>query len=183
MMVRYEPALPGTSYMVQAPLILDVEGQRIHSVDRWSLEGFQLTEALAGVSGFGLLTIPFHGIGITLQVHLVPDDEAGMLRFANMGEREYNVLRHFYRELITGRAVSMNRMIHTMDAPVELVPMHETPAERHAARMEVIPRPVRVLMALSFFAALAMLAYTPILSPAPDGARGAVAMAEADPQP
>jgi len=160
MNVRYEPALPDVSYMVRAPLILDIEGQRIGSIDRWSLEGIALTPEVGGVSGFGLLTIPFHGFGITLQVHLVRDEEAGILRFTHLGDREFSVLRHFYREIVTGRAVGMNRMINSMDVPVDLVPMAETPSERKAGQASVVPRYVRTAIVLCLFASLAYIGRT-----------------------
>ena len=166
MHIRYEPALPDVSYMVRAPLILDVEGQRIGSIDRWSLEGIALTPELDNVAGFGLLTIPFHGFGITLQVQLVRDQQAGILRFINLGNREFGVLWHFYREIVTGRAISIDRMISAMDVPLDLVPMQETASERKAGQASVLPRFLRTAFFVCLFSGMAFLAYRPIVMPA-----------------
>lgn len=165
MHVRYERPLPDLSHTVAAPLLLDIGGRHGLEVTRWSLDGLHPPTGFAGAGGAGWLTIPFHGFGITFRVHLRPDPETGLLRFQQLGPREARVLRHFYRELVTGRAVAMEGMIAAMDIPVEHVPMTQTPAEVAAQRREVPPRILRIAAAVALYAVLSVLAYGPILEP------------------
>jgi len=163
--VRYERPMPDLTYRVAAPLLVDLDGHHGVQIERWGLEGIEPPAALVGAGGPAWLTIPFQGFGITFRVHLRADPENGLLRFEGLGPREERVLRHFYRALVTGRAVPMERMIAAMDTPVERVPMHQTPQEAALQTSEAPPRAVRVVAAVAVYAILAFLAYEPLVAP------------------
>jgi hypothetical protein len=163
--VRYERPIPDLTYTVAAPLILDIGDHHGVQIERWCLDGIEPPDALVGASGFACLTIPFQGFGISFRVLLRPDPDSGRLRFHNLGQREERVLRHFYRAIVTGRAVPTERMIAAMDTPVEPVPMHQTPLEAAQQTREGVPRAARAVAAVAVYAVLAFLAYEPLVAP------------------
>lgn len=165
MEVRYERPMPDLSLTIAAPLVLDLGDQHGLLVERWCLDGLHPPAGLCATGGAGWLTIPFQGFGITLRVRLSRDDATGLLRFDRLGPREERVLRHFYRALVTGRAVAMDTMITAMDTPVPLVPMAQTEGEAAAQAKRSLPRSARVLTAAAVYAVLGVLAYGPILEP------------------
>ncbi len=165
MEIRYERPLPDLTFLVRAPLKMDLgEGQEAW-VEAWCTDGLRPPEGLAGESGEVRLTIPFHGFDITFPVRLKRDPEVNLMRFEGLGAREQRVLNHFYREIVTGRAVTMERMITAMDTPVERVPMHQTPAEAAETTARSLPRSVRAAAVLALYAGLIALLYQPVLSP------------------
>ncbi|MEO1680286.1 MAG: hypothetical protein AAFU80_19245 [Pseudomonadota bacterium] len=165
MQIRYERPMPELTFLIRAPLRLSLDDGQEAEVEAWSLEGIQPPEELMGERGEATLKIPFHGFEIAFNVTLVRDHEAGLLRFVGLNEREERVLKHFYREIVTGRAVSMDRMITAMDTPVEKVPMSETPAEAAAGRSKGTPRAVRAVAALALYAGLLTFLHEPVLAP------------------
>ncbi|MBW4983323.1 hypothetical protein KZZ07_12290 [Mameliella sp. CS4] len=165
MKVRYEPALPDLSYTIQAPLLVDLEGVGCFWAESWSLEGVTRPETVPRVSGKAMITIPFQGFGITLQAELEHDSETDCFRFSAIGQRESEVLTNFYRQLATGRAITMDRMILSMDAPVEKISMEQTPKEAAAETRRTLPRPTRVLTAVAIYALFAFFAYKPVVLP------------------
>lgn len=177
MLVRYEPPLHDLSYVVQAPLLLDIEGSCGGWIERWSLEGVVPTPGMDVKGGNAVLTIPFQGFGVSLQCRLIYDAQKNLLRFSDLGERECRVLRHFYRQLVTGRAASINQMISAMEAPLEKIPMGQTPAEAITDSQRVPPRALRALLALAVYGLLAVIAYHPVILPLLDSLQSEVAMA------
>jgi hypothetical protein len=174
MLVRYERPLPDLSFKVTAPLTLDLGGGRQAVAERWSMEGIEPPEGLTGNEGRVRIVIPFHGFEIAFEAHLRRDDEAGLLRFVDLGEREARVLGHFYRELVTGRAVPMERMILAMDAPAEPVPMEQTPQEATEARRAALPRPLRAAAVVALYAGLVALIWQPLLVPVAERAQSSL---------
>jgi hypothetical protein len=172
MQVRYERPLPDLSFRVAAPLTLDIGGGRQAVAERWSLEGIEPPAGLTGNEGRVRVAIPFHGFEIAFFAHLRRDEEAGLLRFVDLGERESRVLRHFYRELVTGRAVPMERMILAMDAPAEPVPMEQTPQEAIQARRAALPRPLRASAVVALYVGLVALIWQPLVVPVAERAQG-----------
>jgi hypothetical protein len=81
------------------------------------------------------------------------------MRFVDLGPREERVLKHFYRELVTGRAVSMEQMITAMDTPVDKVPMTETPIETAQDKTTKAPRVLRIAAVLAIYTGLGMFLY------------------------
>lgn len=166
MLVRYEPPLHDLSYVVQAPLLLDIEGACGGWIERWSLEGVVPAPGMDLKGGNAVLTIPFNGFGISLQCRLAFDAQKNLLCFEDLGERECRVLRHFYRQLVTGRATSINHMITAMEAPLEKIPMGQTPAEAIADSKRTPPRALRAVVTIVVYAVLAVIAYQSVLLPA-----------------
>jgi hypothetical protein len=165
MKVRYEPALPDLSYTIQAPLLVDLEGAGCFWAESWSLEHVTRPISVPRLSGEATITIPFQGFGITLQARLAYDPDIDGFRFSAIGQRESEVLANFYRQLATGRAMTMDRMILAMDAPVEKISMEQTPKEVAAETRRALPRPTRVLTAVAIYALFAFFAYKPVVLP------------------
>ncbi|RYH09224.1 hypothetical protein [Tropicimonas sp. IMCC6043] len=171
MKVRYERPSPDLSYTVQAPLFLSIGKGRDILVREWSLDGIRPPAELEGDGGNVIITIPFQGFWITFKAGLERDFETGMMRFSHLGERETQLLRHFYRQIVTGRVVPLENTIASMDAPVDIVPMIETPQETERRRRRVSPRPLRLLAILCLYGLLSVLAYKPVLLPILDETR------------
>jgi hypothetical protein len=165
MLVRYERPMPDLSHTITAPLLLDFGGQHGVEIERWSLEGLEPPVHLAADNGMAWLTIPFQGFGITFRVCLRRDPATGLLRFEHLGPREARVLRHFYRALVSGRAVPLEGMITAMDTPVEPVPMTQTPAEIEAQAGRTPPRVLRIAAAVALYGLLGTLAFGPLVDP------------------
>ncbi len=164
MRVRYERPLSDLSFLIRAPLRLDV-GQGAHAiVERWSLDGIEPPEGLGGSEGEVRLTLPFQGFEITFDVTLRRDDERNLMRFVDLDDRQERLLRHFYREIVTGRAEPVDGVIVAMDMPVEPVPMTQTRDEAKATPAS-LPRPVRVAAVVGLYAVLGVVLYSPIISP------------------
>ncbi|WP_305967815.1 MULTISPECIES: hypothetical protein [unclassified Mameliella] len=178
MKVRYEPALPDLSYTIQAPLLVDLEGAGHFWAESWSLEHVSRPQATPRASGTATLTIPFQGFGITMQVELAFDPETDCFRFSAIGQRELEVLTNFYRQIVTGRAMTMDRMILSMDAPVEKISMEQTPKEVAAETRRALPRPTRILTAVAIYAMFAFFAYKPVVLPIYQALSFAPAVAE-----
>lgn len=173
MRVRYERPLSDLSFLIRAPLRLDV-GQGAHAVvERWSLDGIEPPAGLGGSEGEVRLTLPFQGFEITFDVTLRRDPERNLMRFVDLDERQERLLRHFYREIVTGRAEPVDGVIVAMDMPVDPVPMTQTGDEAKATPASV-PRPVRAVAVVGLYALLGALLYSPIISPLMDRV-GAVA--------
>ena len=168
MHVRYEPALPDLSYMVRAPLWVDVAGTPFWA-DRWSLEGILRPEGCTLGSGVAYITFPFQSFWITFTADLEYDPTSGLLLFRGLGQREAETLRHFYRQIATGRAVTMDRMVVAMDAPVDKVPMEQSAREVAASAGRVAPRRQRTIAALAVWAVFALIAFGPFAVAIHDG--------------
>lgn len=155
------------SFLIRAPLRLDVGGGSAAVVERWSLEGIEPPPGLGGSEGEARLTLPFHGFEITFDVTLRRDPERNLMRFVDLDDRQERVLRHFYREIVSGRAESVDGLIVAMDMPVERVPMTPTKAEVKASPRGV-RRPVRAAAVIGLYAMLGVLLYGPIITPVLD---------------
>jgi hypothetical protein len=165
MHIRYERPVPELTFEVTAPLRLSLGPGLDTVIDKWSLDGIRPPEHLTGDSGNARLTIPFHGFEISFPVQLKRDHKTGIMRFVDLGYREECMLRHFYRELVTGRCISTETMILAMDAPVEKVPMVETSREEAAGRATMKPRAIRVGMMVALYVGLVGFLYEPLFAP------------------
>jgi hypothetical protein len=140
-------------------------GQGAHAVvERWCLDGIEPPEGLGGSEGEVRLTLPFQGFEITFDVTLRRDDERNLMRFVDLDDRQERLLRHFYREIVTGRAEPVDGVIVAMDMPVEPVPMTQTRDEAKATPAS-LPRTVRVAAVVGLYAVLGVVLYSPIISP------------------
>lgn len=166
MRVRYERPMSDLSFLIRAPLRLDVGDGSTAVVERWSLDGIEPPPGLGGSEGEARLTLPFHGFEITFDVTLRRDPDRNLMRFVNLDDRQERVLRHFYREIVSGRAEPVDGLIVAMDMPVERVPMTPTKAEVKSSSRGV--RPVRAAAVIGLYAMLGVLLYGPIITPVLD---------------
>ncbi|MGI1663660.1 hypothetical protein ACRDNQ_15580 [Palleronia sp. KMU-117] len=152
------------SFLIRAPLRMEVGEGACVTIERWSLDGIEPPQGLGGSEGEARLTLPFQGFEIAFDVTLRRDSETNLMRFVDLDDRKERILRHFYREIVTGRAEPVDGMIAAMDIPVEPVPMSQTRAEAKAqpARM---PRPMRAAAVIGLYGMLGALLYSPIISP------------------
>ncbi|MEM6741229.1 MAG: hypothetical protein AAF646_14040 [Pseudomonadota bacterium] len=165
MKLRYERPLPDLRFLIQAPLRLELENGSVAQIERWCPEGFQPPDRLNGDSGAARLIVPFHGFDIRFPVLLERDHEANLMRFVDLGPREERLLKHFYREIVTGRAVSDDLIIAAMDTPVDRVPMTRTGDEKDDVPSPSVPRAVRALTVMVLYLILAVLVYEPLIQP------------------
>jgi hypothetical protein len=152
------------SFLIRAPLRLDLGGGAMAVVERWSLDGIEPPQGLGGSEGEARLILPFHGFEITFDVTLRRDPERNIMRFVDLDDRQERVLRHFYREIVSGRAESVDGLIVAMDMPVDRVPMTPTKAEVKASPKR-LRRPVRAAAVIGLYGMLGVLLYGPIITP------------------
>ncbi len=165
MYIRYERPISDLSFLVNAPLRLDVGDGRTVTVARWNLDGIEPPLSLEGPEGVARLTIPFNGFEISFDVHLRRDSDNDFMRFVDLGQREDRLLRHFYREVISGRAEAVDQIICSMDIPVDPVPMQQTPEESRAMPQSIVPRPMRAAAIITLYLALGAMLYGPVITP------------------
>jgi hypothetical protein len=147
-------------------------------VDEWSLEGFVPPRALVGYEGDVLVTLPFQGFWITFASSVAHVPETGLLQFTTRDPRHARLMRHVHRGIVSGRFVPVENMIASMDAPVEIVPMQETPAEAAREQARHVPRIYRVAAVLCLYVVLGYLAYEPIARPVWNDARAYFAQSD-----
>lgn len=152
------------SFLIRAPLRMEVGDGSRTTVERWSLEGIEPPAGLGGEEGEARLTLPFQGFEISFDVTLRREPGRDFMRFVDLDDRQERVLRHFYREIVTGRAEAVDGMIAAMDIPVEPVPMTQTKAEVRAEPPRV-PRSIRALVVVGLYAMLGLLLYSPVIEP------------------
>jgi hypothetical protein len=174
MRVRYERPLSDLSFLIRAPLGMEVGDGSRTTVERWSLEGIEPPPGLGGEEGEARLTLPFQGFEISFDVTLRREAGRDFMRFVDLDDRQERILRHFYREIVTGRAETVDGLIAAMDIPVEPVPMSQTRAEVKAQPPRV-PRGVRAIAVIGLYAFLGILLYSPIISPLIDRIEDGVA--------
>jgi hypothetical protein len=152
------------SFLIRAPLRMEVGDGSRTTVERWSLEGIEPPEGLGGEEGEARLTLPFQGFEISFDVTLRRESGRNFMRFVDLDDRQERILRHFYREIVTGRAEAVDGLIAAMDIPVEPVPMSQTKAEQRAQPPR-LPRSLRAAGVVGLYAILGVLLYSPIISP------------------
>ncbi len=151
METRHEPPSPDTMFRLHAPLQLGFPDGTGLRIDTWSLRALY-SKDLADRPLEGLiLSIPFHGVGIYFPISLRKGEAEDEYLFHDLRGRERETLALFYRNLLSGRMTSTTEMIAALDTPVDLVPMHETAAERAAAEARLVPRRARVLANLVWY--------------------------------
>jgi hypothetical protein len=152
------------SFLIRAPLRMEVGDGSRTTVERWSLEGIEPPAGLGGEEGEARITLPFQGFEISFDVTLRREQGRNFMRFVDLEDRQERILRHFYREIVTGRAEAVDGMIAAMDIPVEPVSMTQTRAEAKAQPPRV-PRSVRALVVVGLYAMLGILLYSPVIEP------------------
>lgn len=157
MNIRHECAMPDLSFSVTAPLHLHKpNGCRI-AVHRWSLAGIWVAEAETDLSGEVVLSVPFQGVEVSFPVKLKAGESNDHYKFEDLTVRQRETLATFHQGVLTGQMVSTPEMITSLDTPVDLVPMGETPAEETAGRAVAKPRWLRMAWNAIFYTMLATI--------------------------
>jgi len=159
MVVRHERPSPDPQYRVTAPLMLSLADGTTVKLRQWTTRAVY-DPALEGADLSGaLLSIPFQGVTITFAVALVPGDLPREFLFDGLNSRQREILGLFHKNLLSGRMVDTGEMITALDAPVDLVPMEETPRERVAATADLIPQGWRAAGMVAVYAGLFVLVF------------------------
>lgn len=136
--VQHEPPSQRLHFRVKAPATVTIEGVDYPAAD-WSLGGF-LVDGFGGAARPGdrlqcTFTINFQGFYIAIQkeVDVVRVEDNGTrvaFRFAEVSERERELLNYYVSNLMTGQMVPVEEVIKRIDTPVKPVPI--TPDEKVA---------------------------------------------------
>ncbi|CUH76317.1 efflux transporter, RND family, MFP subunit [Tritonibacter multivorans] len=155
MNIRHECPKPNLSYSVTAPLKLHCQNGQLHVAQRWSLTGVWLEDEDVDLQGEVTLTVPFQGIDVSFPVLLTERTEDGGFHFKDLTVRQRETLSTFYQGVLSGRMVSTEDIITSLDTPVDLVPMSETEEEEAAGRAGQAPRALRIVLNVGLFVLLA----------------------------
>ncbi|SIS83272.1 hypothetical protein [Phaeovulum vinaykumarii] len=159
MVVRHERPSPDPQYRVTAPLMLSLADGTTVKLRQWTTRAvYDPALEAADLSG-ALLSIPFQGVTLTFAVALVPGDLPREFLFDGLNSRQREILGLFHKNLLSGRMVDTGEMIAALDAPVDLVPMEETPRERAAATADLIPQGWRAAGMVAVYAGLFVLVF------------------------
>ncbi len=156
MNIRHECPHPDLSFLVTAPLSLQMADGRVVHVERWSLSELQLPDGESAPAGEVQLVIPFQGVGVQFPITLEPSTTEGRHRFAGLTVRQRETLSLFYNGVLSGRMASTKEIITSLDTPVDLVPMGETAEEKAEGVAKAKPRLLRAIWNLTFYALLAL---------------------------
>ncbi|MEO1702317.1 MAG: HlyD family efflux transporter periplasmic adaptor subunit [Pseudomonadota bacterium] len=159
MQIRHERPMSELEFKVRAPLALLLDnGERV-PIDEWSLKGLAWPEKLEQMPESGMLMVPFQGVQISFPVALQPVERERYLYFKNLSGRQRETLAVFYRSILSGRMVTTDEIITSLDAPVDLVPMEETEDEQKAATAKTAPRSLRAIATVTAYTLFAMLVF------------------------
>ncbi len=159
MQVRHERPMSDLSFDVRAPLTLEVVGGEKIVIEAWSLTGFTYPGISEIVPSNGLLSIPFQGVDVRFKVELEPGDGPREVKFKGLGGRQRETLAVFYRSILSGKMVSSEDVITSLDTPVDLVPMGETEQEVAIATEGHGPRSFKILWNAMFYAMLSLVVF------------------------
>ncbi|MEP4198337.1 MAG: HlyD family efflux transporter periplasmic adaptor subunit [Aliishimia sp.] len=155
MNIRHECPMPELSFSVRAPLHLNKENGCKIVANRWSLAGVWLEPEQGDISGDVQISVPFQGVEVSFPARLKETDTPGHFSFHELTVRQRETLGAFYQGVLSGRMVSTNDIISSLDTPVDLVPMSETEEEETAGRAKAKPRLVRIIWNTAFYLAAA----------------------------
>ena len=157
MHIRHECPMPDLSFSVAAPLHLHKpNGCRIIA-NRWSLVGIWLDPSDDDLTGDVMLSVPFQGVDVSFPAKLKATETPGHYTFDELTVRQRETLGIFYQGVLSGRMVSTNDIITSLDTPVDLVPMGETEQEETKGRAKAKPRILRIIWNTIFYAAMAVI--------------------------
>ena len=161
-------------HRVTAPLWVTWGGHRVRAAD-WSLGGLRIEgfpgELPAAGNEIGLhLTLPFQGFDVgfditAVVVRIEAEKQMFAVRYAEIGERERELMTHFLEELVRG-SMSVSEVedtIQRIDVPV--TPASLKPDANPLKEMPIRRWPVRamVMTALYGFLGLVVFGYTGLL--------------------
>ena len=151
MNIRHECPMPDLSFSVAAPLHLHKANGCKVVVTRWSLAGLWAETEQGDLTGDVILSVPFQGVDVSFPAHLKAGESQGQYIFQNLTVRQRETLAAFHRGVLSGRMISTNDMITSLDTPVDLVPMGETEEEESEGREKAKPRLLRVIWQVLFY--------------------------------
>lgn len=133
---------PDLYYLVRAPLeFWDLE-KNLHWIEEWAPDQAKRPETIeAGKRVKGLLAIDFQGFVVECKAELVPTADPDVVQFHGMGERGEELVRVFYRGIMSGRMSSAEGVINSIDIPVDTISMQ--PTEDELTGKKPLPRLVR----------------------------------------
>lgn len=152
MNIRHECPQSELSFAVSAPLRVQAGDAPAVTVKKWSLAGLWIEEGVNTASDI-MLSIPFQGVDVTFPIKL-KQEEDGRFSFVDLTVRQRETLSAFYQGVMTGRMVSTDEMISSLDTPVDLVPMTETDDEKAAGLAKESPRALRILWNVTYYVLL-----------------------------
>lgn len=154
MHIRHECPMPDLSFKVAAPLFLHAPDGQVITIERWSLSGFSI-DGVKGELPQGLrLSIPFQGVEVQFPIEVKRNGDGDLFEFHNLTVRQRETLSVFYKGVLSGRMVSTDDVITSLDTPVDLVPMEETDEEKAAGIAKARPRILRIIWNVIFYALL-----------------------------
>jgi multidrug resistance efflux pump len=157
MHIRHECPMPDLSFSVAAPLHLHKPNGCKIVASRWSLVGIWLEPSDDCLAGDVMLSVPFQGVDVSFPAKLNATDTPGHYTFAELTVRQRETLGVFYQGVLSGRMVSTNDIITSLDTPVDLVPMGETEQEETQGLAKVKPRLRRIIWNTIFYTAMAVI--------------------------
>lgn len=133
---------PDLYYLVRAPLeFWDLE-KKLHWIEEWAPDQAKRPSSIEpGKRVKGLLAIDFQGFVVECKAELVPTSDPDVMTFEGMGERGEELIRVFYRGIMSGRMSSAEGVINSIDIPVDDVSMQ--PTEDELTSKKSLPRIVR----------------------------------------
>lgn len=171
--VKRERADQRRHHRVTAPLYVEFGGERYKAAD-WSLGGLRIDGIDGQLPEPGSrhpvhLTLPFQGFDVSfdaaVEVVRTIEETAGFAAtFAELGERERELMQHFVEELVRGSMVEVQDTIQRIDVPVTPASL-EPSKPKTGAPVPVRRIPVRTLVMSGVYGILGLfiLGYAGIL--------------------
>jgi hypothetical protein len=128
--------------MVRAPLEFWDLDKKLHWIEEWTPDQAKRPSSIKqGTRVRGLLAIDFQGFVVECKAELVPTSDPDIMRLEGMGERGEELIRVFYRGIMSGRMSSAEGVINSIDIPVDAVSMQ--PTDDELTGKKPLPRLVR----------------------------------------
>lgn len=136
-------------HRVTAPLNVTIPGGETFRATNWSLGGLRLDGVSAPLPNTGdtivlALRLPFQGFDISFDVKTTvmrSIDAGGVLgfEFAELGEREHDLMNHFINDLVRGQMATVEDAICRIDVPVTPISTQPDPNPSGAVPVRRIP--------------------------------------------
>ncbi len=116
--------------------------KKLHWIEEWAPDQVKRPSSIQpGETARGLLAIDFQGFVVECKAELVPTSDPDIMTLEGMGERGEELIRVFYRGIMSGRMSSAEGVINSIDIPVDTVSMQ--PTEDELTGKKPLPRLVR----------------------------------------
>lgn len=149
---------PDLYYQVRAPMEFWDLDKNLHWIEEWAPDQAKRPSTIeSGRRVKGLLAIDFQGFVVECKAELAPTSEPDVVKFDGLGERGEELLRVFYRGIMSGRMSSAEGVINSIDIPVDTVSMQ--PTEDELTDQKPLPRLVRAGFASLMYLALAIVVF------------------------